>query len=93
MFVVLFLALGVTHVVSQHSPTTAGGGILFEFSSLKSVVLETMRQVPDRTIVIYTVFTLALWIFRNDFPFNLLILLICSFGAGRLTANVGDRLF
>ena len=28
-------------------------------------------QVPDRTIVIYTVLTLLLWIFRNDFPFNL----------------------
>jgi hypothetical protein len=109
MSVVLFVALGATHMLHQHqcqlsnstnehltatldstTPDTATLGHNKDgLASLSSFVLDALRNLPDRTVVIYTVLSLALWIFRNDFPFNLMILLICSFGVGRLTADLG----
>ena len=82
MCVVLFLALGITHTLQTSNNALDGD------AKGNSALFDSVRQVPDRTLMIYTVITLALWIFRNDFPFNLIILLLCSFGAGRLTSDL-----
>ena len=103
MSVVLFVALGATHMIHQHQRqlsnsnnehhTATLGKKKDGLASLYSFVLDALRNLPDRTVLIYTVLSLALWIFRNDFPFNLMILLICSFGVGRLTADLGASTF
>jgi hypothetical protein len=79
LFFVLWMGISILHLYDIHQKTK---------KPLWSDVLQTLKQVPDQTIVVYVVLSLSLWIFRNDFPFNLMILLICAFAAGRLTSTM-----
>lgn len=49
---------------------------------------QVMKEIPSHTFVAYIFILLCLWAFRNDFPFNLLVLLVASFFIGRLSPAV-----
>ncbi len=50
--------------------------------------LDTLSEVPSRSVLAYICLLFSLFVFRNDFPFNLLILLVSSFVLGRLTSSL-----
>ena len=49
---------------------------------------DTLSEVPSRSMFAYIFLLFSLFVFRNDFPFNLLILLVSSFSLGRLTSSL-----
>lgn len=49
---------------------------------------DILRDIPSRVVTTYLILSLALWVFRNDFPFNLVILIVCAFCAGRFSNSV-----
>ena len=51
-------------------------------------VKDLLQEMPSRAVTTYLVLSLALFAFRNDFPFNLLILIVCAFCAGRFSTSV-----
>ena len=49
---------------------------------------DLLQDMPSQAITSYLVLSLALFAFRNDFPFNLVILIVCAFCAGRFSSSV-----
>ena len=72
LFSLICFAVGTMHLFDS---TTRPNGDL----------LDDKFDEIDQTMVIYVVMMLSLYIFRNDFPFNLIILVGCAFLAGLIT--------
>ena len=49
---------------------------------------DLLQDMPSQAITSYLALSLALFAFRNDFPFNLVILIVCAFFAGRYSSSV-----
>ena len=72
----LFIALAAEYMREAH------------LSNNYTSYLDTLSKVPSRSVFAYIFLLFSLFVFRNDFPFNLLILLVSSFVLGRLTSSL-----